>query len=236
MPLITAIPARSVTGSGSPLSVLVSTTASSLTTVPSTGTTSPVRTSDRVAGARPVDRHLFDRAVDPQLGDARRALDQERQLAARAAGGRGLERRAAGEHEADDRAGELLAERQRPDHRDERDRVDAEVMIDDHGAADLERELGGQQRHRGPPHLMAGLSCASECSSPASDRDGGIAANSSARFSSSHRAPPRARRAGSRAAGRAAGGEGGGAEVTLSSLAGAGGERHPYSGTGSPGG
>ena len=129
---------------------------------------------DRVPGADAVDRHLFDPAVDPQLGDARCALDQQRQLAARAAGCRGLERRAAGEHQADDRAGEFLAERQRPDHRDERDRVDAEVMIDDDGAADLERELGGKQRHRGPPHLVPGVSCAERVQQESGgDRDDG---------------------------------------------------------------
>ena len=44
-PLNTDPPAATVTGNGSPLSVLVSTTASALTTVPSTGITSPVRTS-----------------------------------------------------------------------------------------------------------------------------------------------------------------------------------------------
>ena len=108
------------------------------------------------------------------MGDARCALDQKRQLAARAAGCRGLERRAAGEHQADDRAGEFLAERQRPDHRDERDRVDAEVMIDDDGAADLERELGGKQRHRGPPHLVPGVSCAERVQQESGgDRDDG---------------------------------------------------------------
>ena len=72
----------------------------------------------------------------------------------------GLQRVAAGEHQRDHRAGEVLAERERAGHREQRDRVDAEVMIDDDGATHLERELGGKQRHRGPPHLVPGVSCA----------------------------------------------------------------------------
>ena len=111
----------------------------------------------RVTGPHAIDGHLLDPAIDPQLGDARRALDEQRQLAARAPGCGGLQRGAAREHQADDRAGELLAERQRPDHGHERDRVDAEVMIDDDGVADLERELRGEQRDRGPPDLVPGL-------------------------------------------------------------------------------
>ena len=101
-----------------------------------------------------VDRHLRERVVDAQLRDPRRTLDQPRQLAPGAAGRRRLERRAAGEHQPDHRSGELLAERQRADHRHERDRVDAEVAVDDHRVPDLERQLRGQQRHGRPPHLM----------------------------------------------------------------------------------
>jgi hypothetical protein len=126
----------------------------------------------RVTGLHAVDGDLLERAIDPQLGDARRPLHEERELAARAPGGGGLQGGAAGEHQADERAGELLAERQRADHRDERDRVDAEVMIDHDGAADLEAELGGEQRDRGPPDLVPGVGCAHEVQrEPRPDRD-----------------------------------------------------------------
>ncbi len=50
---------------------------------------------------------------------------------------------------------ELLPERQSPDHRDQRDRVDTHVMVNDHRATTLERQLGSQQRDRSAPHITA---------------------------------------------------------------------------------
>ncbi|WP_367401364.1 hypothetical protein [Paraconexibacter antarcticus] len=92
-----------------------------------------------------------------QLRHARGALDEQGQLAARAPRRDGLQRRSTGEHQADDRAGELLIEGERTEHRDQGDRVDPEVAIDHHGADHLEGELGGEQCDGGAPDLMAGF-------------------------------------------------------------------------------
>ena len=80
-----------------------------------------------VAGHERFDRDLLDARGTVAMGDARRALDQKPQLAAGPARRPGLEGRAAGQHQRDDRAGELLAEDQRARDRDERDRVDADI-------------------------------------------------------------------------------------------------------------
>ena len=99
------------------------------------------------------DGHLLELVADTQLRDLRGALNQRRELTARARRRDVLERRAAREHQTDDHPGELLPERQSPDHRDQRDRVDTHVMVNDHRATNLERELGRQQRDRSPPHI-----------------------------------------------------------------------------------
>ena len=106
--------------------------------------------------ARPdlVDRDLLDAVADPQLRDLGGALRPARSArAARAARRSSSSACAAGEHQPDHRAGELLAERERADHRDQRDRVDPDVTIDDHRARDLERELGSQHQHGREPHV-----------------------------------------------------------------------------------
>ena len=120
-------PAARVTGSDSPVSADSSTTASPAATMPSTGTTSPGADERRRRRARAVDRDLLEQPVAAAVRDPRRALEQRRQLAPRAAARRLLERVAAGEHQRDDRAGELLAERQRARHGQQRDHVDADV-------------------------------------------------------------------------------------------------------------
>ena len=61
------------------------------------------------------------------MGDARRPLDQASQVSPRATRGPGLQGRAAGHHERDDRRRELLTEQERPHDRDERDRVDTDI-------------------------------------------------------------------------------------------------------------
>ena len=94
-----------VTGSGSPVSADSSRTASSLVTSPSTGTTSPCRTSTWSPDRELVDRNLLDRFAEPPVRDAGRPLDQRVQLAPRASGGGLLERVSAGQHQADDGAG-----------------------------------------------------------------------------------------------------------------------------------
>ena len=82
------------------------------------------------------------------------------QLPARPPGGNALERRAPREHQADHEACQLLAQRQGAEHRDQGDRVHAEAMLDDDRAADLDRQLGGEDRDRGSPHHLAGGSLA----------------------------------------------------------------------------
>ena len=107
----------------------------------------------------------------------RRALDQARELAPGAPGRDGLERGAAGEHQADDDPGEQLVERERPEHGDQRDRVDSQVAVDDHRARDLDRQLGREQRDRRAPDLVAGGVRPEQMQQPAGDdrdqRDGG---------------------------------------------------------------
>ena len=105
--------------------------------------------------ARPhlVDRHRLYPISHPQLGDLGGPLDQRRQLTPGPCRGDVLQRLAAREHEADDDASKLLAQRERPDHGHQRDRVDPHVMIDDHRSDHLERELGSQQHHRREPHV-----------------------------------------------------------------------------------
>ena len=117
--------------------------------MPSTGTTSPVRTTTTSPARTWSTGTRSIRSPDPQLGDLRGALDQRRQLTPGARRGDVLQRLAAREHQADDDAGKLLAERERPDHRHQRDRVDPHVTIDDHRSDHLERELGSQ--HHTPP-------------------------------------------------------------------------------------
>ena len=127
MPLRTLPPRWTVTGSGSPVSADSSTIASSLTTIPSTGTTSPARTSTTLVDGDLVDRHLDELVAAANERRPRRTLDQRGQLAPGTPVRRLLERVAAREHQRDDGSGEVLAERERSGHRDERDRVDADV-------------------------------------------------------------------------------------------------------------
>ena len=128
---------------------------------------------DDVASLHLGDGHLLDLLADPQLRDLRRALDQRRQLATGAGGGDVLERRAPGEHQPDDDSRELLPQSQRADHRHQGDRVDPHVMVDDHRAHHLDRELGRQQRHRSRPHILTGRLLPGEVQSAAdNDRAG----------------------------------------------------------------
>ena len=107
---------------------------------------------DDIADLHLFDGHLLQTVADAQLRDLRGPLHERGQLAPCAPGGDRLERGATGEHQPDHDAGELLAERECSDHRHERDRVDAEAVLDDDRAPDLDRQLGGEQRHRRPPH------------------------------------------------------------------------------------
>ena len=60
------------------------------------------------------------------MRDARRAVDQRFEVALRAGDSEFLERVASSIHDRDDDRGEVLAECERPDHGEERDRVHSE--------------------------------------------------------------------------------------------------------------
>ena len=82
MPLSTGMPRRSVTGSGSPVSVLVSTTASALTTRPVDRDHLAGPHDDHVARPHLVDRHLARcRSPTRSCATLRGPLDQRRELA-----------------------------------------------------------------------------------------------------------------------------------------------------------
>ena len=83
---------------------------------------------------------------DVSVCDPRGALDEETELAAGAAGGPRLERGSSRHHQRDDGGGEELAERERPDDRDERDRVDADVAPQQRARRG---EHEGHEHHRG---------------------------------------------------------------------------------------
>ena len=82
---------------------------------------------DELAGGDLVDRKLDQVVAAAHQRRSRRALDKLGQLAARAAVRRLLERVAAGEHQRHDRPGHVFAKRERSHHRDEGNRVDANV-------------------------------------------------------------------------------------------------------------
>ena len=84
---------------------------------------------DHVAGHERVDADLFHKRTAAPVRDPRRALEQETQLASGTGVGGRLQRVAAGEHEGDDHGGELLAERERTGHRQQRDRIDAHIAM-----------------------------------------------------------------------------------------------------------
>ena len=75
------------------------------------------------------------------MRDPGRAVDEESELASRPAGGPGFESGAARHHQGDDRGGELLAQHERAGDRDEGDRVDADVAVEEApGGVDGERD------------------------------------------------------------------------------------------------
>jgi hypothetical protein len=82
---------------------------------------------DDVAGDDRLDGDLREDAAAAPVGDPRRAPQQGGQLPASTGRRGGFERVAAREHERDDRAGEELAQRERAHHREQRDRVDADI-------------------------------------------------------------------------------------------------------------
>ena len=130
------------------------------TTTPSTGTTSPARTTTTSPGHDRLDRHLLDRVPSggggaPSAAPARRA---GRQLAARA-------RPAAHSSSAFPPASisattapaSVLAERERAGHRDQRDRVDADVAARASVAGDRPRRAARARRRSPRPRRVAGV-------------------------------------------------------------------------------
>ena len=80
-----------------------------------------------VVGGDLVDRHLHELIAAAKSADARGPLDQRRQLTPRPPVRRLLQRVPAREHQRNHSARQVLAESERARHRDERDRVDADV-------------------------------------------------------------------------------------------------------------
>ena len=123
-------PAPTVTGSASPVRADSSITAWPTATSPSVGTTSPALTTTTIARLQLVDADRLDASGGVAVSGAGRSLDESAQFSTGTAGGPGLERGAARHHECDDRGCELLPEYERPDDRDERDRVDADIAAE----------------------------------------------------------------------------------------------------------
>jgi hypothetical protein len=122
---------------------------------------------DHIAGLHLRHRHGLHTVASSQLGDLWRPLDQGGQLPARPARGHIFKRGAAGEHQANHDPGELLSERQRADHRHERNRVHAHVSLHQHGVADFDHELGSEDRDRHRPHVAARTTRSDQVQQPA---------------------------------------------------------------------
>ena len=100
---------------------------------------------DPVADPHLLDRDLLEPALAPAVGNPRGALEQGGQLAAGAARGRRLERVPPAQHQRDHRASQVLAQGQRPGHRDQRDRVHPDVSA--HQAARHRPAQRDQRQH-----------------------------------------------------------------------------------------
>ena len=104
-------PASRVDRRGSPVSAVSSSTAGAPRTTPSTGTTSPGRTSEPVAGLDLADGHGLQPVAAVALDLLRRPAEQGGELAVGTALGVLLERLARGQHHRDHGGGEQLPER-----------------------------------------------------------------------------------------------------------------------------
>ena len=82
-----------------------------------------------VAGDDGLDRGRLEPAIDVSLDVARRPSEEGGQFAVGATLRIALQRLAGRQHDADDRGGERLAEQERPDDRQDRDEVDAELAV-----------------------------------------------------------------------------------------------------------
>ena len=106
-----------------------------------------------VAGLHPLDRDLFE--VGRRPAAARPSARVARARSAR--GARGVEAIASSDAPPENISpittpASSWPSASAPDHRDQRDRVDTEAVLDDDRAPDLDRQLSRQQRDRRPPH------------------------------------------------------------------------------------
>ncbi len=108
---------------------------------------------DDVARHELLNVHLLDTTRAVTVRDARRALDQETELAACTTGSPSLERRAAGHHQGHDRTGQRLAEDQRSGDRHQRDGVDTDVTLQQ-AAGRVDGQRDEDDRRSDGPHLV----------------------------------------------------------------------------------
>ena len=169
VPESTSPPGGTATGIGSPVSAEPSITASD---GPGNGAVGrddlPRPDHEHVPDLELLDRHLHDRRAVPAMPDAGRPVDQGAQLAARPTLCVVLEGVAPGEHERDDRAGEVLVEGERPADGDERDRVYADVPVEER-ADDADRERHERRSGRYRPENVGSVVVSGECENRSGD-------------------------------------------------------------------
>ena len=151
VPLRTVPPRRYRTGSGSPVSVDSSRTASGETTVAVDRDDLAAPHRDDVADGDRVDRDLLDRPGPVQVRDLRRPLQEHPELPPRPPRGARLEGVAAAEHQRDDRArrGTGRARARRP-WRPARWRRRRSARV--RACADIDEQDEQQRRDRRGPH------------------------------------------------------------------------------------
>ncbi len=98
---------------------------------PSTGTHLARARDDNVTDGHLVHGYLDDGVGASHVRDARRALDELRELPPRAAARTVFQPVTTGEHERDDGSCRVLAERERAGHGDESDGVDTDVTVNE---------------------------------------------------------------------------------------------------------
>ena len=132
-PLSTSAPAWRRISTSSPVSADWSSVADPAPTIPSTGTTSPWRIENPVAGDERLDRHLRKAIVAVTHGGLGDAAEQRGHLAPRAALREVFEQLPAGIHQRDYDPGQRLADRKRAGHRQRCDDVEANAALPELG-------------------------------------------------------------------------------------------------------
>ena len=103
-----------------------------------------------VAGHDHLDRHLDEAVAPPHQRISGRPLDQHGQLARRPPVSPLLERVPAGQHQRHHRARQVLAQRKRPGHRHQRDRINTDIAPQQR-PHNRHRQRHQQQRSRRRP-------------------------------------------------------------------------------------